>query len=210
MRVTVQLDAHFPARTLEMNQVLCETLVYLQSPTVAKKAIALLKQAPTQEEQLEYARSLRMLNTGWTNELRTEYIQWFLNAANYRGGRSFEIFVENIRKDALNTLTDKEQKDLAEVLMRQAKKKSPMEALTAAAMQGRAFVKNWTMEDVTGLLGRKPRKSRFRQWACHVRSSRLLRLPPFRQRGWIQWARFDWIRRTLLSRRLYRSDYQSE
>ena len=42
MKVTVQLDTHFPASTLEMNQVLCETLVYLQSPTVAKKAIALL------------------------------------------------------------------------------------------------------------------------------------------------------------------------
>ncbi|MCH2615522.1 MAG: DUF1080 domain-containing protein [Opitutales bacterium] len=152
MKVTVQLDTHFPASTLEMNQVLCETLVYLQSPTVAKKAIALLKQAPTQEEQLEYARSLRMLTTGWTNELRTEYIDWFLNAANYRGGRSFQIFVENIRKDALNTFSDEEQKDLAKALARKPEKKSPMEALTAAATKGRAFVKNWTMEDITPYL----------------------------------------------------------
>ncbi len=152
MKVTVQLDAHFPASALEMNQVLCETLVYLQSPTVAKKAIALLKKAPTQEEQLEYARSLRMLTTGWTNELRTDYIEWFLNAANYRGGRSFEIFVENIRKEAMDTLTDKERKDLAEVLARKPEKKSPIEALTAAAMKGRSFVKNWTMEDIAPYL----------------------------------------------------------
>lgn len=147
LRATVQLDAQFPAETIEMNQLLCETLVYLQSPTVARKAIALLKQAPTQEEQLEYARSLRMLKQGWTNQLRTAYIEWFLNAANYRGGASFEIFIENIRKEAMATLTDKERRDLAAVLARKPEKKSPIEALTANFMQGRTYVKNWTLED---------------------------------------------------------------
>jgi len=147
LRTTVQLDAQFPAETIEMNQLLAETLVYLQSPTVARKAIALLQQAPTQEEQLEYARSLRMLKEGWTNELRTAYIEWFLNAANYRGGASFEIFIENIRKEAMATLTDKERRDLADVLARKPEKKSPIEALTANFMKGRTFVKNWTLED---------------------------------------------------------------
>ena len=209
MKVTVQLDAHFPARTLEMNQVLCETLVYLQSPTVAKKAIALLKQAPTQEEQLEYARSLRMLTTGWTNELRTEYIEWFLNAANYRGGRSFEIFVENIRKDALNTLTDKEQQDLAEVLARKPEKKSPMEALTAAAMKGRAFVKNWTMEDITPFLNESLENRDFDNGRAMFAAAACYACHRFGNAG-IKRARLDWIRRTLFRRRLYRSDYQSE
>ena len=148
LRATVQLDAQFPAETIEMNQLLCETLVYLQAPTVAKKAIGLLKQAPTQEEQLEYARSLRMLKAGWTNQLRTDYIEWFLNAANYRGGASFEIFIENIRKEAMVTLTDKERSDLAAVLSRKPEKKSPIEALTANFMKGRNYVKNWTMDDL--------------------------------------------------------------
>ena len=148
LRATVQLDAQFPAETIEMNQLLCETLVYLQAPTVAKKAIGLLKQAPTQEEQLEYARSLRMLKAGWNNQLRTDYIEWFLNAANYRGGASFEIFIENIRKEAMVTLTDKERSDLAAVLSRKPEKKSPIEALTANFMKGRNYVKNWTMDDL--------------------------------------------------------------
>ncbi len=148
LRATVQLDAQFPAETIEMNQLLCETLVYLQSPTVARKAIGLLQKAPTQEEQLEYARSLRMLKTGWTNDLRTAYIEWFLTAANYRGGASFEIFIENIRKEAMATLTDKERRELASVLDRKPEKKSPIEALTANFMKGRTFQKNWTMEDL--------------------------------------------------------------
>ena len=105
LQLTAQLDQQFPAATIELNQVLCETLVFLQSPTVAKKAIALLKRAPTQEEQLEYARSLRMLTAGWTNQLRTDYLEWFRNAANYRGGASFEIFIENIRNEALATVS---------------------------------------------------------------------------------------------------------
>jgi hypothetical protein len=71
-----------------MNWLLCETLAFLESPTVAKKGIALLLEAPTQEEQMEYARSLRNLKTGWTHGLRTQYFNWFLKAANYRGGQA--------------------------------------------------------------------------------------------------------------------------
>ncbi len=48
--------------------------------------MTLLAQAPTQEEQIEYARSLRMLKTGWTPELRQTYFSWFLKAASYKGG----------------------------------------------------------------------------------------------------------------------------
>ncbi len=149
LRTTVKLDAQFPAESIEMNQLLCETLVYLQSPTVAAKAIALLNQAPTQEEQLEYARSLRMLKEGWTNPLRVAYIEWFLNAANYRGGASFEIFIENIRKEALETLTPQERVELASILERKPVKKSPIEALTQNFMKGRSFVKNWTLDDLS-------------------------------------------------------------
>ena len=83
-QIVAQLDAHFPAKTYEMNWLLCETLAFLEAPTVAKKGISLLQKATTQEEQMEYARSLRNLKTGWTKDLRTQYFNWFLKAANYR------------------------------------------------------------------------------------------------------------------------------
>ncbi|MDE0769840.1 MAG: DUF1080 domain-containing protein [Opitutaceae bacterium] len=175
LQLTALLDQQFPATSIELNQVLCETLVFLQSPTVAKKAIALLKKAPTQEEQLEYARSLRMLTAGWNNQLRTDYIEWFRNAANYRGGASFEIFIENIRNEALATLTPKERIDLAEVLNRKVEKKSPTEALTANFMKGRTFQKNWTLEDLAadadaGMKGRNFENGRtmFAGTACYA------------------------------------------
>ena len=40
-----------------MNWVLCETLAFLEAPQTAQKGISLLLKAPTQEEQMEYARS---------------------------------------------------------------------------------------------------------------------------------------------------------
>ena len=36
-QIVAQLDAHFPAKTYEMNWLLCETLAFLEAPTVAKK-----------------------------------------------------------------------------------------------------------------------------------------------------------------------------
>jgi len=115
-QIVAQLDAHFPAKTYEMNWLLCETLAFLEAPTVAKKGISLLQKATTQEEQMEYARSLRNLKTGWTKELRTQYFNWFLKAANYRGGASFTKFIEFIRNDAVASLTKAEKKDLAPLL----------------------------------------------------------------------------------------------
>ena len=91
-RLIAAIDPLFPSESAELNWLLCDTLAWLQSPTLVKKAIALIEAAPTQEEQVQYARSIRMLKTGWTDEPQTVYFEWFLKAANYRGGASFEKF----------------------------------------------------------------------------------------------------------------------
>ena len=146
-RLIAKLDPLFPAATFEQNWLLCETLVYLQSPTVAAKAIALIAQAPTQEEQIEYARSLRMLKTGWTTETRTAYLEWFLKAANYRGGASFEKFIEFIRHDALANFTDDEKSQLAELIARKPVRKSAIES--AGEMFAGRTPTEWTLEELS-------------------------------------------------------------
>ena len=146
--VGAQLDANYPGENFQQNWLLTETLAFLQAPTVAAKAIALLKDARTQEQQMQYARSLRMLKTGWTNELHTDYFEWFLKAANYRGGASFSKFIEFVRNDAVASLSEKQKTTLAELLDKKPVIKSPMEALTSA-MVGRSFVKNWELEEIS-------------------------------------------------------------
>ena len=147
-KIIAQLDPRFPDERFEMNWLLCETLSFLEAPSVAGKGIALLMEAPTQEEQMEYARSLRTLKTGWNKQLRTQYFSWFLKAANYRGGASFTKFIEFIRNDALASLSPQEKEALSELLKKKPESKSPAEVM-AQAMAGRTFVKQWKFEELS-------------------------------------------------------------
>ncbi len=146
-RWIAKLEPLFPAASRELNWLLCETLVYLESPHVAEKAIKLIAAAPTQEEQMEYARSLRMLKAGWNIETRTAFLEWFLKAANYRGGASFEKFIEFIRNDALATFSEEEKAKLAELIAKKAEKKSAVENI-GALFVGRTPTA-WTLADLS-------------------------------------------------------------
>ncbi len=115
-------------------------------PTSWPKTLKLLSEAPTQEEQLEYARSLRVLKNGWTMEQRKEYFTWFLKAAKFKGGNSMNGFLNIMKGDAVATLTAKEKEDLKPIL--EAK------PLTSTPIVGtpRAFVKKWKLDDLAPLV----------------------------------------------------------
>ncbi len=130
-RLISKLDPAFPSKSFDLNWLLCETLVYLQSPTIADKAITLMARSPSQEEQIEYARSLRELRKGWTTQTRTAYLEWFLKAANFRGGASFDKFIEFIRNDALNTFSTVEKAELATLIEQKPIRKSAIENVGA-------------------------------------------------------------------------------
>ncbi len=150
-RVAAKFDPHYPATSREMNAELCNLLVYLQAPSAAAKTMALLAQAPTQEEQLEYAKALRMLKTGWTPAQRKDYFSWFLKAASYRGGASFGAFVANIKTEAVANLPEAERAELQPIIDAQPSQKSPLEVM-ASALAGRTLVKEWTVDDLAPLM----------------------------------------------------------
>jgi putative heme-binding domain-containing protein len=171
-RLMHRLDAAFPARGRELNAELCQMLVYLQSPTVAIKTLPLLNSAPTQEEQIDYARSLRHLQTGWNLDLLRDYFAWFVRAATYRGGASFGLFVQHIKEDAMAHLSDEQKTALQDIL--EAVPESNEPALSA---EPREFVQEWTMEELAplvrdGLHDRNYRRGRemfaaAKCFACH-------------------------------------------
>jgi len=142
-----KLDSTLPCKNKTVNAELCQMLVYLQHPTVASKGIELLKNSPTQEEQMEIARALRMLRVGWTTELKKEYFAWFPKAYGYKGGMSFGGFLDNIKRDAIAMLSDKEKADMKELL--EAK---PVVTEVALPAIKRDFVKNWKMTDIESKL----------------------------------------------------------
>ena len=152
-----KLDASFPSDSFELNWLLCETLAYLQAPNTAAKGMALIASAPSQEPQMEFARSLRFLKTGWTPELRTLQLEWFLKAANYKGGASFDKFIEFIRNDSLATFTEAEKTQLSGLIAKKPERKSLVENV-GAMFAGRTPT-IWTLEELsaaanTGLKGR--------------------------------------------------------
>jgi putative heme-binding domain-containing protein len=151
-RAIARFDPHYPAGGRELNAELCQLLVYLQAPDAARKTMALLAKAPTQEEQIEYARSLRVLKAGWTPALRKAYFSWFLKAGTFKGGASLGGFLRLIKSDAVATLTPKERLALKSVL--EAKPST-----TPVAVKPRPFVRKWKVDDLLpvvekGLRGR--------------------------------------------------------
>jgi putative heme-binding domain-containing protein len=141
-----RFDPLFPAKGRELNAELCQLLVYLEAPGVATKALKLMADAPTQEEQIEYAKSLRVLATGWTPAERKEYFEWYLKAASFKGGASLHGnpgFFRLMKADAVSTLTDKEKEELKPIL--EAK---PL-AATPIVGKPRPFVKRYKLDELT-------------------------------------------------------------
>ncbi len=145
--IIAKLDPAYPADNFELNWLLTETLAYLQAPNAAAKGMALIAAAESQEPQVEYARSLRFLKTGWTKELRTQQLEFFLKAANYKGGSSFAIFIDFIRKDSLATFTPEENAQLAELIARKPEAKSAIENV-GAMFVGRTPTM-WTLDELS-------------------------------------------------------------
>jgi hypothetical protein len=112
-----ELEALYPAKDIEVNRELCQVLLVLDPQNSVAKTVALLKAAPTQEEQITYILALRTITTGWTPELRKEYfswwskdhakaehpdyvLKWFEDAGRpYGDGSSYAHFVSNLRAD---------------------------------------------------------------------------------------------------------------
>lgn len=138
----------FPQKDLGLNQDLCEMLVYLGDPSIVAKAVPLVNTAPTQEEQIAYAKSLRLARNGWTKPLRAEYFKWFPRAANYTGGASFALFIEDIKRDAVAGLSEAEKRELDPILSAKPEARPPV-----FAAKNLQFVKNWTMKDFEKSLG---------------------------------------------------------
>ncbi|MEY3829021.1 MAG: hypothetical protein RL636_722 [Verrucomicrobiota bacterium] len=150
-QIVGRLDPAFPANNFELNWVLCETLAFLQAPNTAAKGMALIANAESQEPQMEYARSLRFLKTGWTPALREAQLNWFLQAANYRGGSSFTQFIQFIRNDSLATFTDAEKQQHAALIAQKPVIKSPIE--NAGAMFAGRTPKAWTLAELDAAIG---------------------------------------------------------
>jgi len=138
-------EPRFPTGRKLVDGDLAQLLVFLQAPNAARRIVPLLASAPTQEEQMDLAKSLRMLKTGWTPELRDAQVNWLVKARGYRGGNSFGGFLDNIQRDTVSTFSDAEKAKYASKLEKR-------EVAAAPPAPPRPMVKKYAMADLEGKL----------------------------------------------------------
>ncbi len=132
----------FPGESPEQSYELAQFLVYFEAPSAAPRLMAKLRAAGSMQEQMNYARTLRVLRTGWTPALREDYFKWYVEAAAFKGGASLRGFLRDMKTNATANLTEQELASLKPILEAQPEIKNPMELLAA-----RSHVKDWTMAD---------------------------------------------------------------
>ncbi|MCI0681203.1 MAG: c-type cytochrome [Gemmataceae bacterium] len=142
-RVGKRLDAWYPAAVREVNAELSRLIAYLEVPGGVAKTLALLAKAPTQEEQIDYVMSLRIVKPGWTIPQREQYLNWFHKAANYRGHHSFNKFMYNIRAEAIESMSKAERAALEAAI-----DNVPQPAAPTFTFKQRPFVKKWGVDEL--------------------------------------------------------------
>ncbi|NIL98982.1 MAG: c-type cytochrome [Planctomycetales bacterium] len=136
-RLVQRLDPLYPATSDRVNRELSQLLVYLDSPTVAGKTLALLQRKSEirsedmarllvrnqgyggtiakmladqpEIEKLHLAFVLRNLRYGWTIEQRQQYFDFLSASAEKSGGVSYRGFIDNIRQEALANASEAER-----------------------------------------------------------------------------------------------------
>lgn len=105
-------EPRFPTDVPALDGALCELLVFLQSPSLAARAVPRLSEARTQEEQLDLARSLRHLRAGFPDDLRRDALAWAARARQFKGGESLQGFIMQVRDDLLAGLDDPSRREV--------------------------------------------------------------------------------------------------
>lgn len=155
------LDPGYPASTVFANRELCQILLALNAPNAVTKTMALLKAAPTQEEQLSYVVALRNVKTGWTMDQRRDYLswwntsgpsqhpqatmQWFVDAGiGFNNGSSYQNLLKNLLAEVKASLNPEELAALGDINQLKPMVKPPVEP--------RKLVRDWVTADLQPLL----------------------------------------------------------
>jgi putative heme-binding domain-containing protein len=161
------LDPLFPSFSPQLNSEISQVLLALDAPAAVAKTVKLAHTARTEDEQIGYLLSLRQVKTGWTPELRRDFFAWFngdhSNArhpeavhrwfddagARYNNGNEYNLYLNNIRNEALATLSDEEKKDAQlAVILADFKPPAARAGRNAPPPPARRVVKNWKMDDL--------------------------------------------------------------
>lgn len=137
-----RLAQYFPVNDEQLDRELAKLLVAVKADEATAKIVDKLLMPSAQEPQIAYAMILSDAQTGWDNALREKYFRWFVESAKTKGGNSFGGYISNIKKYAVDKLSNQEKEALSEVLALKPEVSDPY-----ADLKARPVVKKWAMGD---------------------------------------------------------------
>lgn len=177
--IIAALDPLLPSESPAMNTELVRLLVYLDSPTIIEKGLALMADARPEpipdwaelltrnqgyggtiqkmldnhppSTKIYYAFMLRNMRYGWTMDQRKAYFTFINEASQYPGGASFSGFLTNIRDEALANCSDAEKLALADITGQ-----SLAEVPTFEIVMPKGPEESWTLESAIAAVGDGP------------------------------------------------------
>jgi len=138
---SVTLQVATEGTTIQLRQRLAQVLGQLNAQDAIPLVSKDLFSSQLQEDKIAGLLALRHQRNGWTEATRRQQFQLLLESERMVGGEGLPKFMEAIRIDSLNSLSDDEQTVIAEVL--EAKTDERVESV-----QARSLIKNWLTEDL--------------------------------------------------------------
>ena len=140
------LEAEFPGKSDIVDRELGKLLIAAGSAQATTKAVRLLVSPSGTDSQIALAMMLSDAKVGWSQSDQEAYFQWFIDVTGAKGGNSFGGYISNIRKQAIENLSDGQKTALSAILAKEAKTKDPY-----AELKARPLVKQWKLEDLLPL-----------------------------------------------------------
>ena len=122
-----------------------ELLVSLESEQAHAWLTDALTRAATQEEQLQYAKTLSRLSDGWTLETVRPVVAWLQQSQGMPGGKLVETTWQNLRHDFVQIWPVQLQQALADEL---AALEGPWSRQRVEAGPQRPLVQTWTVDEL--------------------------------------------------------------
>ncbi len=145
-RLVSELELLYPDPSAEVNQLLCELLVALESPQVVRKTLPLVISAKTQEEKFHYLVTLRHVRGPWNVGERRTYVEWLRQSRDFYGAQYLPRYLQWLKTDVSATFTEDEKRLFTGLLAEEP----PAEVSSPQIV--REHVRNWQLDDLAGSL----------------------------------------------------------
>lgn len=140
-----RLNPLFPQRDFAVNWLLQELLIKLQAPEMLPRSLDLLESAATQEEQIQYAKTLSQVAQPWDVASAKRFLRWLARTRNLNGGKLASTAWRNLRTDFETQLSP----DLVAQLQTElAQLDAPLSEEPLTELAARPLVRNWTIDDL--------------------------------------------------------------